>query len=62
MHLCAAKCCQNTHVEVDIVQNCIEDCSAPVNRAQKYIHRELEDFQGRLQRCVMVNNILNYYY
>lgn len=54
MHLCAAKCCDDKSASIDTVQSCIERCSQPVNRAQRYIHSEMEGFQGRLQRCVMV--------
>lgn len=54
MHLCAAKCCDDKTGSIDSVQNCIERCSAPVNRAQHYVQKELQDFQGRLQRCVVV--------
>lgn len=54
MHVCAAKCCEDQKASIDTVQGCIERCSMPVNRAQRYISSELEGFQGRLQRCVMV--------
>lgn len=54
MHLCAAKCCDDKNASIDTVQSCIERCSQPVNRAQRYIQSEMEGFQGRLQRCVMV--------
>lgn len=55
MHLCAAKCCDDKDGSIDYVQGCIERCSAPVTKSQRYVTNELEDFQGRLQRCVMVN-------
>lgn len=55
MHLCAAKCCEDKNGSIDAVQGCIERCSAPVNRAQQYVQKELGEYQGRLQRCVMVN-------
>lgn len=54
MHLCAAKCCQDKMSSIDSVQGCVERCSTPLNKAQRYVHTELEAFQGRLQRCVMV--------
>lgn len=53
MHLCAAKCCENTSSSMDTVQNCVERCSLPLNRAQNYVQNELQYFQKRLQRCVM---------
>lgn len=54
MHLCAAKCCEDKKSSIDSVQGCVERCSTPLNKAQRYVHMELEGFQGRLQRCVMV--------
>lgn len=54
MHLCAAKCCDDKTGSIDSVQSCIERCSGPVNRAQQYVQKEMGDYQGRLQRCVMV--------
>lgn len=38
---------------IDSVQNCVERCSLPLNRAQAYVQNELMHFQRRLQRCVM---------
>lgn len=55
MHYCAAKCCEDKGGSIDSVQGCVDRCSSPLNRAQRYVHTELEGFQGRLQRCVMVN-------
>ncbi|XP_065367946.1 protein FAM136A-like [Calliphora vicina] len=56
MHLCAAKCCQDTSASVDSVQRCVDRCSQPLTRAQNYVQHELGEFQGRLQRCVMQCN------
>jgi len=56
MHFCAAKCCEDKVSSINSVQGCVERCSAPLNRAQRYVHTELEGFQGRLQRCVMQCN------
>lgn len=55
MHLCAAKCCQDSTSSVDSVQRCVDRCSAPMTKAQNYVQYELGEFQGRLQRCVMVS-------
>lgn len=57
MHLCAAKCCDDKNASMDTVHGCIERCSAPVTRAQNYIQKEIGEYQGRLQRCVMVSEI-----
>ncbi|CRL07567.1 CLUMA_CG020532, isoform A [Clunio marinus] len=53
MHQCASKCCEDTQSSMDTIQRCIERCSQPVNKAQRYVQSELERVQGRLQRCVM---------
>lgn len=53
MHLCAAKCCEDRQSSIESVQKCVEKCSLPLTRSQRYVHQELEGFQGRLQRCVM---------
>lgn len=56
MHLCAVNCC-NDHVRqpnLDSVQNCIEDCAAPLMKAQDLVQHELGQFQAKLQNCVMV--------
>lgn len=55
MHYCAAKCCEDKGGSIDSVQGCVDRCSTPLNRAQRYVQTEFEGFQGRLQRCVMVN-------
>lgn len=53
MHLCAAKCCESSTSNMDNVQNCVERCSVPLNRAQNYVQNELIHFQRKLQRCVL---------
>lgn len=57
MHLCAVNCCDD-HVRqpnLDSVQNCIENCAAPLMKAQDLVQHELGQFQSRLQNCVMVS-------
>lgn len=53
MHLCAAKCCEDSTASLDRVQQCVEKCSMPLHNAQNYVQGELEGLQKRLQRCVM---------
>lgn len=53
MHRCAARCCDDRNVSLERVQQCVENCSKPLNKSQAYIQHELEGFQNRLQRCVM---------
>lgn len=45
MHRCSVKCCENTSAGLDETQNCLERCSIPVNKAQTYLHKELQMFQ-----------------
>jgi len=54
MHTCASKCCLDKTLSVQQVNECISDCSVPLKTGQTIFQRELEDFQSRLQRCVMV--------
>ncbi|KAF5304772.1 hypothetical protein FQA39_LY09549 [Lamprigera yunnana] len=56
MHRCAAKCCDNLDVSLERVQRCVESCSVPLNNAQRYVEKEIENLQKRLQRCVMQCN------
>lgn len=53
MHRCSVKCCENSDATMEGVQQCLETCSAPFMRAQKFLQIELESYQSRLQRCVM---------
>lgn len=63
MHLCAVNCCDDRKSlpQIDNVQSCIEDCAAPLLRAQDYIQHELREFQTSLQRCVMVGNETDFF-
>lgn len=42
-----------TPLFVSGVQQCLEICSSPFMRAQKYLQSEFEQYQTRLQRCVL---------
>ena len=53
MHRCAAKCCDNRELSLESVQKCVENCASPLNYAQNYVQKELEQLQNKLQRCVM---------
>ncbi|XP_073239690.1 protein FAM136A-like [Porites lutea] len=50
-HLCAAKCCENPSASKDEVQQCMNQCFAPIQQIQEYIGKELNGFQDRLGRC-----------
>lgn len=54
MHLCAAKCCDDRSSSIETVQRCVQNCSTGVTKAERYVHHQMQDFQNRLQRCVMV--------
>lgn len=56
MYNCAANCCDNSTKSYSEVQNCVDNCVVPVNNAQQYLKNEFQDFQNRVQRCLMVCN------
>ncbi|KAF4519105.1 hypothetical protein B566_EDAN010527 [Ephemera danica] len=56
MHRCAAKCCDDSQSSLESVHRCVENCSIPLQQAQKYVQSEIERLQDRLQRCVMQCN------
>lgn len=56
MHYCAAKCCENNDLSMDSVQNCVERCSQPLTRAQSYVQNQLQNFQKKLNHCVLECN------
>lgn len=53
MHSCAIKCCDDTGLSMQGVQNCIENCGGRLQHANNYLQKELNNFQQRVQRCVM---------
>ncbi|XP_040156048.1 protein FAM136A [Anopheles arabiensis] len=53
MHDCAARCCKDSVSSMDTVQQCVERCSVPAQRAQQHVETEINSFNSRLQRCVM---------
>ncbi|KAK7111085.1 hypothetical protein V1264_014860 [Littorina saxatilis] len=53
MYRCSTKCCEDNNSSLEEVQNCIDQCSTKVNRAQNFIQGEIQVYQDRLQRCVM---------
>lgn len=53
-YLCAAQCCDSTSGTYEDVQHCIDNCTAPLTNAQTYLKNEFQDFQNRVQRCLMV--------
>jgi len=54
MHLCAAQCCEDKAASSQQVSLCQRNCAVKTEAAHQYTQREMEEFQGRMQRCIMV--------
>ena len=50
--LCAAKCCDSADSHENL-QTCVDTCQRKVSEAETLLGAELQQFQGRLQRCVL---------
>ncbi|XP_003702836.1 protein FAM136A [Megachile rotundata] len=50
---CAATCCDNESYNMQNVKDCVNNCTNPWDKAQRYVGEELERVQNRLQRCFM---------
>ncbi|CAM9338443.1 unnamed protein product, partial [Phaeothamnion confervicola] len=50
---CMAKCYEDKRSPARQVSSCAEQCSMPAQRANEAIGQEMQEFQGRLQRCAM---------
>lgn len=50
---CSTRCCENGTWSSEDVQNCLTRCQAPVQEAQTFLETELNNYQNRLQRCMM---------
>ncbi|CAL5414179.1 unnamed protein product [Camellia sinensis] len=50
---CAYQCFDRTRTQ-DEINNCVENCSVPVLRAQNLVDTEMAKFQERLNRSLMV--------
>jgi len=48
-----AKCCDNLTASAEEVHACVQRTQQPVAQVQSVIKKELDDFQQRLQRCLM---------
>jgi len=53
MHRCAAKCCDDYKLTMEQTQDCIQRCQGPILAIQNYVHKEISNFQSRIERCVM---------
>ena len=50
--LCSAKCCDSADTHENL-QACVDVCQRKVAEAENLLAAELQQFQGRLQRCVL---------
>lgn len=53
MHICAARCCEQTNDSMEQVYKCVKNCSINYEKSQIYLQNEFDHFQGRVQRCVL---------
>ncbi|KAL3847648.1 hypothetical protein ACJMK2_018550 [Sinanodonta woodiana] len=53
LYRCAAACCDNTTTSIEDKQNCIQNCSSPLQRAETFIDGQLTNYAERVQRCFM---------
>lgn len=50
--LCSAKCCDSAPTHENL-ETCVQGCQKKVAGAEEQLGTELQNFQGRLQRCVL---------
>eukprot|EP00040_Diaphanoeca_grandis_P002273 m.21063 g.21063 ORF g.21063 m.21063 type:complete len:145 (+) comp13241_c0_seq1:92-526(+) len=48
---CSIRCCDNRSLDQDRFQNCLQECSFPVQKAQQHIESEVTTLQNRYVRC-----------
>lgn len=53
MHRCAAKCCDNSRDSIEKVYNCVQLCSTDFEKVQHFLQAEYNQFQGRLESCIL---------
>ena len=53
MFRCSANCCDNKSVSQGELQRCLEKCSVPAMKADKFMQEQIQDIQDRFQRCAM---------
>ncbi|XP_003741187.1 protein FAM136A [Galendromus occidentalis] len=51
MHLCAAKCCDDSTKSAEQVHNCIENCQDSFTSIRGIIAKEFSHFQRKLELC-----------
>lgn len=52
--LCSAQCCDAKGTSHEELQGCVSQCQARMGAAEETLGREIEAWQGRLQRCAQV--------
>lgn len=58
MHRCAASCCDDKTFSAQRVQNCVENCSGPLEKAQHYMQGEFERVQVIYIQVILFLNII----
>eukprot|EP00191_Tetraselmis_sp_GSL018_P015753 CAMPEP_0177589270 /NCGR_PEP_ID=MMETSP0419_2-20121207/6706_1 /TAXON_ID=582737 /ORGANISM="Tetraselmis sp., Strain GSL018" /LENGTH=139 /DNA_ID=CAMNT_0019079597 /DNA_START=140 /DNA_END=559 /DNA_ORIENTATION=+ len=51
--LCSAKCCDTASNSRNDLQKCLQRCAEPVSQMEQVITWHMNQFQERLQRCVV---------
>ncbi len=54
MFRCSANCCDNTSLSQNEMQRCLENCSTPAMKADKFMQEQMQDMQ--------VNDQLKYFF
>ena len=53
MFRCSANCCDNRSSSQAELSRCLEACSIPAMKADKFMQEQIQDIQNRFQRCAM---------
>jgi len=53
MFRCSAHCCDNKDSSQQEIQRCLDKCSGPALKADKFMQEQMQEMQDRFQRCAM---------
>ncbi|XP_075218893.1 protein FAM136A-like [Lycorma delicatula] len=53
MHSCAINCCKRADYSLKELHQCVENCSIPLQIAQRFVSSQMENFHSRVERCVV---------
>lgn len=45
MFRCSAKCCDDTKISQNEIQRCLDKCSGPAIKADKFMQEQMQDMQ-----------------